>query len=274
MTPLVPRNDIRDALGRTHEIETPPRSIVSLVPSLTEALFAFGLGDRVSGVTRFCVEPAEGVADKPKIGGTKNVDVAQVASLFPDLVLANVEENTQPDVEALEAAGLRVFLTYACTVFEAIQELRAIAAITGSEEAARPVIDDAQSALNEAHAANAKRRAIRTFCPIWRNPWMTIGPDTYIHDVLRVCGAANVFADSLDRYPVFDLAEVAARRPEIVLLPDEPYRFGQKHAPEVIEKLPGARIYCLDGKMLCWYGPRIAESLRQLQRIIHQEPGV
>jgi ABC-type Fe3+-hydroxamate transport system substrate-binding protein len=274
MSTLVPDRAFVDALGRTHRITAPPWRIVSLVPSLTEALFAFGLGECVAGVTRYCVEPAADVALKPKIGGTKNVDVAQVAALQPDLVLANVEENTQSDVAALEAAGLRVFLTYARTVSEAIAELAVIASMAGAEEAARPIVEGAKEALADALAANARRRAPPTFCPIWRNPWMTIGPDTYIHDVLESCGAANVYADAAGRYPVLDLAEVASRRPEVVLLPDEPYRFGEKHVPEVVETLPGVRIHLVDGKMLGWYGPRIAESLRSLQRIIHGETHV
>lgn len=244
------------------------------MPSLTEALFAFGLAERVAGVTRYCVEPAEGVAAKAKVGGTKNVDVTLVKSLDADLVLANVEENTRQDVEALEAAGLRVFLTYARTVAEAIDELRTIAAITDTDPTARDIVDEAQAELHDALAANASRTPVPAFCPIWRNPWMTIGPQTYIHDVLRVCGAANVYGESHDRYPLIDLSEVAARRPEIALLPDEPYRFGEKHMPEVIENLPGVRIYLVDGKMLCWYGPRIAESLRRLQAIIQGETGV
>ncbi|MEK7247402.1 MAG: helical backbone metal receptor, partial [Chloroflexota bacterium] len=189
------------------------------MPSLTEALFAFGLAERVAGVTRYCVEPAAGVAPKPKVGGTKNVDVPLVTSLAPDLVLANVEENTRPDIEALEAAGLRVFLTYARTVAEAIDELRTIAAITDAEPTAGPIIEEAQAGLHEALAKNVARRPVPAFCPIWRNPWMTIGPQTYIHDVLRVCGAANVYADASDRYPLIDLAETAARRPKIALLP-------------------------------------------------------
>ena len=262
----------RDALGRQLEVARPPERIVSLVPSLTEALFAFGLGERVAGVTRFCVEPADGVADKPKVGGTKNVDIASVIALRPDVVLANVEENTRDDVAALEAAGERVFLTYARTVAEAVDELRTIAAMTDSEAAAAPLLDEADHELRHALAANASRRAVLTFCPIWRNPWMTIGPDTYVHDVLRVCGAANVYGDATERYPAIDLAEVAARHPEIVLLPDEPYRFSEKHKPEVIEKLGDVRIYLVDGRMLCWYGPRIAESLRCLQRVLREAP--
>src|SRR5688572_1014301 len=109
-----------DALGRTVEVLHPPERIVSLVPSITEALFAFGVGERVVGVTRFCVEPPDGVRDKAKVGGTKNADAAGVLALRPDLVIANVEENTREDIEALAAAGLTVFVTYPRTVREAI----------------------------------------------------------------------------------------------------------------------------------------------------------
>ena len=262
-----------DATGRTLELPEPPKRIVSLVPSLTEALFAFGLADRVAGVTRYCVEPAE-ARRKPKVGGTKNVDVAKVTALRPDLVLANVEENTREDVEALFAAGLPVFVTYPRTVAGAIAELRELAEMTGSTEAAAPIIEEAEEALRCAEAANKGRTPLRTFCPIWRNPWMTIGRDTYMHDFLRVCGAENVYGETTDRYPEIDLSQVAERRPEVALLPDEPYPFGQKHVPEVIEKLGDLRIYLVDGKSLCWYGPRIGPALAEVRRLLWGETGV
>lgn len=257
-----------DALGREVAVDAGVRRIVSLVPSLTEALFAFGLGARVAGVTHFCVEPPAGVADKPKVGGTKKVKLAAVRKLEPDLILANVEENTREDVEAMINAGLRVFLTYPRTVAAAIEELRLIAEMTGSQDAAAPIVDAAAEELRLAEAANATRLPVRTFCPIWRNPWMTIGPDTYMHDFLRACGAANVFAGSADRYPAIELENVAALRPEVVLLPDEPYRFTTKHIPEVIETVGVQRIHVVDGKSLCWYGPRIAQSLRDVQKLL------
>jgi ABC-type Fe3+-hydroxamate transport system substrate-binding protein len=103
---------------------------------------------------------------------------------------------------------------------------------------------------------------------------MTIGPDTYIHDLLRVCGAENVFSDARERYPVINLREALARRPEAVLLPDEPYRFGEKHASEVIAAAPGLRIHLVDGKQLCWYGPRIAEAIRHFRGLLREEPDV
>jgi ABC-type Fe3+-hydroxamate transport system substrate-binding protein len=262
-----------DTTSRRLELRRPPSRIVSLVPSLTETLFAFGLADQVAGVTRFCVEPAA-ASSKPKVGGTKNVDAGAVRALEPDLVLANVEENTRDDVEALIAAGLPVFVTYPRTVAIAITELRQLAEMTGSTEVATPIIELAKHELRSAEAANETRRPLRTFCPIWRRRWMTIGPDTYMHDFLRVCGADNVYGGVSDRYPVIDLLDVASRRPEVVLLPDEPYPFAPKHIPEVIEALGDVRIYLVDGKSLCWYGPRIGPALAEIQNLLWGENAV
>ena len=263
-----------DALGRRVELPGEPRRIVSLVPSITETLFAFGLGERVAGVTRFCVEPAADVAQKEKIGGTKNVDVQRTLALEPDLVIANVEENERRDIEKLQGAGVPVFVTYPRTVAQGIQMMRDVAALTGTEAAAEPFIADAEAELAVAVAANETRAPLRVFCPIWRNPWLTIGPDTYMHDFLAVCGGRNVFANRTVRYPQVTLLETARKGPQVILLPDEPYRFGQKHVAEfeVYAQVPAVldkRIYLLDGKLLCWYGHRIAGSLRSVQALLH-----
>jgi ABC-type Fe3+-hydroxamate transport system substrate-binding protein len=239
------------------------------VPSITEALFAFGVGERVAGVTRFCVEPKVEVLGKPKVGGTKNVDVSKVLALDPDLVIANVEENVRDDIEALIAAGVPVFVTYPRTVATAVDELAVLAEMTSGDAAA--VLVDAEVEL--AAAAADLRDAVRVFCPIWRNPWMTIGPDTYMHDLITLCGGENVFGEGDSRYPETTLEEVAERVPEVVLLPDEPYRFGKRHAAEVIESLPGARIHLVDGKLMCWYGPRIPAAIRYLRELLRPEGG-
>jgi len=267
-----------DALGREVALRRPPQRIVSLVPSWTEALFAFGLGEAVVGVTRFCVEPKDGVAGKPTVGGTKTPDLPRLLQLAPDLVVANAEENRRQDIEALIDAGLAVFVTFPRTVAAAIETMRQLAAMTGSQDAARPIIHSAEAALAAAAAAAAGRgrRPLRVFCPVWRNPWMTIGPDTYIHDVISACGGANVFADSSERYPRLDLADMARRDPEVVLLPDEPYRFGPKHLPELssyphVSAVRHGRIHLVDGKLLCWYGPRIAGALRFLRGLLWGE---
>jgi len=262
-----------DALYRPIEIKHAPQRIVSLVPSITEALFTFGLGDAVVGVTRFCVEPREAVATKAKVGGTKTLDVSQVRQLEPDLVIANVEENRPEDVRQLIAAGLNVMVTFPRTVTAGIAMMRQISEMTDSVETARPIIEEAAAALAEARAKNDPRRPLRVFCPIWRNPWMSVGPDTYIHDFLNVCGGLNIFARRHERYPITDMNEVARKDPQVILLPDEPYRFGPKHLPEVskfpyISAIRDQRVHLIEGKHLCWYGPRIAGSLRFVQDLL------
>jgi ABC-type Fe3+-hydroxamate transport system substrate-binding protein len=262
-----------DALNRPINLETPPSRIISLVPSITEALFTFGAGDRVVGVTKFCTEPSEQVADKAKIGGTKMLDLKRVLDLQPDLVIANAEENRQEDIRQLLAAGQRVFVTFPRTVAAAIQMLRQLSMMTGAVETAAPILDEAEQALAEARAANQHRPRLRIFCPIWRRPWMTVGPNTYMHDFLAACGGFNIFSERHERYPKTDLDEVARRVPDVVLLPDEPYPFAPKHAAEIAEYkyIPAVRnnrIHLLDGKHLCWYGPRIAGSLRQVQGLL------
>lgn len=249
--------------------KSPPERIVSLVPSITEALFAFGLDDHVAGITRFCVEPREAVKGKPKVGGTKDVDAAKVTALRPDLVIANVEENVREDVEALIAAGLTVFITYPRSVRAGIDELRILAEMTGGQ--ARGILAEAEAELAEARAD--PRPPLRVFCPIWRNPWMTIGPDTYMHDLITLCGGDNVYADAIERYPEVRLEDVAERSPEVVLLPDEPFRFGKRHVPEVIEWVPNARTYLVDGKLMCWYGPRIPAAIRMLRGLLRPGGG-
>ena len=259
-------------MGRAVEVPAAPARIVSLVPSITEALFAFGLEERIAGVTRFCVEPRERVRGKGRVGGTKDPDVAKIAALAPDLVLANAEENRREDVEALINLGLTVFVTYPRTVSAAIEMLHQVAQMTGAAEAAAKTVREARAELKKAVSAGRRRPPVSVFCAIWRNPWMTVGPDTYMHDMITICGGRNVYADGAQRYPEVTLSDVARRQPDVVLLPDEPYRFGRKHLPEVTAlDMPAAvagRLFFVDGKDLCWYGPRIPRAIRTLRRLL------
>ena len=246
-----------DALDRTLEVKSPPRRIVSLVPSLTEALFVFGLDEKVVGVTTFCVEPKEAVAGKTKVGGTKTLDVPRVLELKPDLVVASAEENRKEDIQALVREGLNVFVTLPETVSDAIDLMEQLAEMTGAGAASGHIVKAARLALAEVQARTEGREPVRTFCPIWRNPWMTIGPHTYMHDFSMVCGGVNVFEWRHERYPRVELREMAERDPQVVLLPDEPYRFGAKHVPEIaafrdVHAVRNGRIYLLEGKHLSW----------------------
>ena len=245
-----------------------PLRIVSLVPSLTEALFELGLGPRVVGVTDWCVHPAAAVADLPKVGGTKNPSLARVQELRPDLVIANREENRERDVERLRAAGLRVWVTYPRTVAEGLAMIHDLGEVTGAREGARTLLDTLEPLYARARTRAAARRPVSVFYPIWRQPWMTIGADTYVHDLLATCGGVNVFGDRT-RYPTVTLDEVAARRPEVILLPDEPFRFRRAHLADfepypAVPAVRGGRIHLVDGKPFSWHGPRLADALTKL----------
>ncbi len=250
---------------------------MSLVPSLTEALFALGLGERVVGVTDWCVHPAEAVAAVPKVGGTKDTDVAAVAALAPDLVIANHEENTRRTVEKLRARGLEVWVTYPRTVREGAALLAELAGLGAAPEARRRAVEPVLEAVAAAEAA-LPARPTPVFCPIWREPWMAVGGDTYAHDLLRLCGGENVFADRGDRrYPRVTLAEVEAAAPEVILLPDEPYRFGPEDARELagldVPAARAGRIHLIDGTWVTWYGPRILPALEHVRPLLAQQPG-
>ena len=249
-----------------------PQRIVSLVPSLTEALFALGLGPRVVGVTDWCVHPAASVAPVPKVGGTKNPSLSRVLELRPDLVLANREENRQRDVEKLRQAGVEVWVTYPRSVADAVALLPELAGLGAPAEVAAPQVEAARRALEVARA-HRPERGVPTFCPIWKRPWMAVGADTYAHDLIELCGGRNVFADRPERrYPIVEEAEILAAQPEVILLPDEPYAFGPGDVAELAAlDLPAARegrIHLLDGTLVSWYGPRTARALGELGRLL------
>ena len=251
----------------------PPRRIVSLVPSLTEALFELGLGERVVGVTEWCVHPAEGVAGLPRVGGTKNADVDRIRSLAPDLVIANQEENTRRVVDRLRAAGIPVWVTYPRTVRAAARLLRELAALGAPERAWSEVVEPVERVVAEAEAQRPER-SVRLFCPVWRDPWMSVGVDTYAHDLLTLCGGENVFAGHAERrYPIVRLEEVEQAAPEVILLPDEPYRFGIGDAEELagldVPAARSGRLHLIDGTWVSWYGPRIPRAVAAIRALLH-----
>ncbi len=255
---------VEDALGRSVALPGRVGRVVSLVPSLTEWLVATGVGERLVGVTDWCVEPAAVTAGLPKVRGTKNPDLAAVRALAPDLVVANAEENRRIDVERLEAAGVAVYVTAPVTVAGAVDELRQLAAAVGDLPGAAATDARLRAALA---AAERDRPAVgrRYACAVWRDPWMWLGARTYAADVLRLAGGEAVV--NAPRYPRLDPAEIAALGPEVVLLPSEPYAFGPADA-DAVEAWSGGRALLVDGRALTWYGPRIPAALRSLGRLL------
>ncbi|MGO9453573.1 MAG: helical backbone metal receptor [Candidatus Binataceae bacterium] len=267
----MPQAPIIDDLGFRVEIENPPARIISLVPSWTETLFTLGLGDRVVGATKFCVEPADRVASVKKIGGTKNPDLRAIFALAPDLVVANAEENRREDVERMRAHGLAVLTTYPRTVPAAVESLLKIGRAAGCEPEAGALARDITRSVSEVEANLGvwSKLRLRAFCPIWKKPWMAFNADTYSHDVLRMMGFNNVFASAGERYPVTTLEEAIERRPDVVLLPDEPYEFTDRDVDELRTTLPAGlsrRVLIVSGKDLHWYGVHMVDGLKSLAK--------
>jgi len=207
------------------------------------------------------------------VGGEKNPKLELIRELSTDLVVANVEENVREHVLTLRSWGIPVYVIYPHTVAEGIRLVRELGAVIGHHAEGVEMEAGLLAALRDTRRRLSGRAVSRVFYPIWRNPWMTIGRDTYAHDMLTVCGGINVFAEASSRYPEVTLAQVEEAAPEVVLLPDEPYRFRRAHLAdfEACPALPArrdGRIHLVDGKLATWYGPRIADALRELPRLL------
>jgi hypothetical protein len=228
--------------------------VVSLVPSATETLVALGVVP--VGCTRFC-----DLAGVPTVGGTKSVDVDALVALGPDLVVVNDEENRIEDARAIEARGLMLHSMSPRAIADVGPAVCALGAVVGADPVAP--FDDWTAWLDGTRVA----QWTRAFVPIWRRPWMSLAADTYGSSLLAHIGIANVFGDADERYPEVALREVAARGPDVVLLPSEPYAFAPRHAAEVGESVPGARTTFVDGRDLFWWGIRTPAAAVRLQKV-------
>ncbi|HEY1280323.1 MAG TPA: helical backbone metal receptor [Acidimicrobiales bacterium] len=233
--------------------------VVSLVPSVTETLLEWGI--RPVAVTRFCEQPGF-----PTVGGTKDPDVAAIVVLEPDLVVVNDEENRREDADALAAAGIPLHVTAVRSVADVPPFLTALAAAVGLDPPPSPPLAPvgAESApwADTSEEEGGRERRRRAFVPIWRRPWMTMNADTYGSSVLAAIGVDNVYADAAERYPTVELDDAAARHPDIVLAPSEPYPFRARHVAEL--RTVAADVRLVDGRDLFWWGTRTAGALKRL----------
>jgi ABC-type Fe3+-hydroxamate transport system substrate-binding protein len=222
--------------------------VVSLVPSATESLRTWGV--EPVAVTRFCPEPRT-----VPVGGTKDPDLAAIVALEPDLVVMCVEENRREDAEALQAEGLTIVALDIRTVDDVVGELARLAdALDLDHPVPLPVLPEQRP--------HDGRRA---FVPIWRRPWMTVNGTTYAASMLAWLGIATVLDDAADRYPTVELDDVLALRPNLVVAPDEPYPFAERHRAELEKVAPTVFV---DGQDLVWWGTRTPDALRRLGDVL------
>jgi len=281
-------------------LASPPKRVVSLVPSMTETWFDLGLGDTLVGVTDYCIHPADGVRRLPRVGGPKTIKPEVIRELGPDLILANCEENSLPGIEALHQLGLPVWLSFPKTVQDTITMLWQIVDLYRDLEAEKRV-RVLEQALVWCQDALSEQTSFRYFCPIWQGEWgegmwwMTFNQDTYPASLLSVFGGENVFADRERRYPLeadlgeqpaeptagrdvryprVSLAEIVAASPDVILLPSEPYEYTVQHTRQFVHWFADTpagrarRVVWLDGTLLMWPGTRLGKALAEIPALL------
>ena len=262
-----------DDLGLPVSIPEAVSRVVSLVPSLTETVASCAPGLLV-GATNWCTHPGDLAVTR--IGGTKNPDIDATLALSPDVVLANEEENREPDLDALRSAGVAVWVTRIRDLPEALSSLRRM--ITMACRQPSPAWLGAAASAWQALPATGSPPApgslpapsrlpalssLAAVVPIWRRPWMVLGRDTFAGDLLARLGVRNVYAGHADRYPRVDINDLRTAGADLVVLPDEPYRFTASDGPEAF---PGSRTALVSGRHLTWYGPSLTVAPAVLRR--------
>ncbi len=249
-----------DQIGHQIELNAAPKRIISVVPSQTELLFDLELGDDVVGITKFCIHPKKWFENKDRIGGTKNLNIQKIIELKPDLIIANREENTKEEIIELQKL-FPVWTSDITNLTESLEMIQQIGLITSTSGLAIEICK--KIALDFERLANYNFKVNRTLYLIWKKPYMTIGKNTFINDIMQKVGYKNVI-DSTENYPVLLAAEIMAYNPDLILLSSEPYPFKEKDILEFKNLCPKAQILLVDGEMFSWYGSRLTKTVNYL----------
>lgn len=251
-------NSFTDQLNRKIELSSPPKRIISLVPSQTELLYDLGLRDEVVGITKFCVHPEEWFRTKKRVGGTKKLDFEKIKALQPDLIIGNKEENEQLQIEEL-MKHYNVWMSDIYTLKDAYDMITRIGTLVGKQHEALLLKLEIESKfynLNPELLALNFQTNVAYF--IWNRPFMVAGNNTFINELLKFCGLRNVFETA--RYPEVTAKQIAAAGPELILLSSEPYPFKEKHIEEFKTICPKAKVMIVDGEIFSWYGSRLRNA--------------
>ncbi|MEM7330598.1 MAG: helical backbone metal receptor [Chloroflexota bacterium] len=261
---------VTDQMGREVTVPQRPTRIISLVPSQTELLFDLGLDDKIVGVTKFCVHPAEQVADKQSVGGTKKFRFDVIDRLQPDLIIGNKEENYREGILQL-AKTYPVWLSDIFTLADACAMIRQVGTLVGKAEKANLMAERIQAAFV---ALKPVPRPLRVGYFIWQKPVMAVGRHTFIHEMLSQCGFANAFADMDNgRYPELTFDDIHTAQLDAILLSSEPFPFREKHKQVFADAFPETAVYLVDGEMFSWYGSRLETAVNSFQQLINSLAG-
>jgi ABC-type Fe3+-hydroxamate transport system substrate-binding protein len=237
----------------------PYKRIISLVPSLTELLFDLGLSSQVVGRTRFCIHPSKQISNTPIVGGTKNPNIGKIRELQPDLVIANKEENRKIDIDTI-SEFCEVIVTEIDSIETAAKWIHRIGIKLDRANESETLFGQ----LIKFIPTVSGLESIPTAYFIWKDPWMSIGQDTYIHDVMKLFRLENVYGDK-NRYPITDIDEISKLSPRLILLSSEPFPFSEKHVQEIQDALPNTKIELIDGEWFSWYGSRMLPAFKKLK---------
>jgi iron complex transport system substrate-binding protein len=261
-------------------IEVLPERVISLVPSITESMFELGLGKWMVGCTDYCMYPKKDVESLAKVGGPKHINTDLIVQLNPALVLANREENSLEDITILEEQGIPVWGAFPLTVRDAMDDLWGLAGLFQSDHAAR-IVRSLEDSLDWLKASIEEQPKISYFCPIWKDTfqggprWMTFNQATYMSDLLSLFGGINIFGDfqqnntddeKKKRYPMISMEQVLQKEPNLIILPDEPYRFSEQDRNSFLDIFqtskcaPVPQVKLVEGAMIMWHGTRLARA--------------
>jgi ABC-type Fe3+-hydroxamate transport system substrate-binding protein len=252
------RKTVTDQLGRTIQINYPPKIIISLVPSQTELLFDLGLDEEVVGITKFCIHPADQFKRRAKIGGTKQLNIEKIRSLKPDLIIGNKEENEQEQI-ALLMQEFPVWMSDIYDLKDALNMIKSIGELVGKETEAVLMANEMEASFAQIEWSFLGKSPKKAVYFIWKDPYMVAGEQTYIHEMLKYVGLENVIQQP--RYPAISASEIKDLNPEVVLLSTEPYPFKEKHVQYFKELWPKAIVRLVDGEMFSWYGSRLLKAV-------------
>jgi len=263
-----------DQTGQTISLNKTPQRIISVVPSQTELLFDLGLNEEITGITKFCVHPADWFKTKTRIGGTKQLNIELIQQLNPDLIIANKEENVKEQIEVLQK-HFPVWISDVNNLEDAYEMIEQVGLITDKQNAAKNIVITIRNNFARLQTHNlptGQASSKRSTCCylIWQNPYMTIGGDTFISSMLDAAGFANIFQDSR-RYPKVTIEQLQSVNCELLFLSSEPFPFRQKHIEALQKQLPETKMILVDGELFSWYGSRMLKApayFKQLQQQI------
>lgn len=254
-----------DQMGRTLVFKEQPKRIISVVPSQTELLCYLGLEEEVVGITKFCIHPKEWFDHKTRIGGTKTLNFDKIEALAPDLIIANKEENTQAEIEAL-MEKYPVWISDIYTLEDTFSMMLSLGDLLGKTLKAKKLVEQLTSQFEQLKSAFVKQKTYKVAYFIWQGPYMVAGTDTFIDHLLALSGFENVFGAS-SRYPEIEEEDLKAAQPDLILLSSEPYPFKAKHIKNFEQLCPTAKVLLVDGELFSWYGNRLLETVDYIQNL-------